>query len=233
MYNNTILPYYIYHYIDTENSIYLGLITSSLYDLSPILYKGWKLYGIFYAFNPTLRPIPESTKLFNLKIKNYFPYDIYSYKYLYDIYLFDDTDIYSVNFIAYNRYIPNTKELYFYELAGGIFPTFENKPPSEGNWKLLNISPIYVLKSENDNFVCDNGKCIPSPISQNFLQLNDNNSVLNINDCLKKCNKSLNILQIIQEKTREKYIKIHKNGFKLSPRVKMFASRERKIVTDL
>ena len=191
MYNNTILPYYIYHYIDTENSIYLGLITSSLYDLSPILYKGWKLYGIFYAFNPTLRPIPESTKLFNLKIKNYFPYDIYSY-------------------------IPNTKELYFYELAGGIFPTFENKPPSEGNWKLLNISPIYVLKSENDNFVCDNGKCIPSPISQNFLQLNDNNSVLNINDCLKKCNKSLNILQIIQEKTREKDIKIHKNGFKLS-----------------
>ena len=82
---------HIYHYIDTENSIYLGLITSSLYDLSPILYKGWKLYGIFYAFNPTLRPIPESTKLFNLKIKNYFPYDIYSYKYLYDIYLFDDT----------------------------------------------------------------------------------------------------------------------------------------------
>ena len=71
-------------------------------------------------------------------------------------------------------------------------------------------------KSENDNFVCDNGKCIPSPISQNFLQLNDNNSVLNINDCLKKCNKSLNILQIIQEKTREKDIKIHKNGFKLS-----------------
>ena len=73
-----------------------------------------------------------------------------------------------------------------------------------------------MLKSENDNFVCDNGKCIPSPISQNFLQLNDNNSVLNINDCLKKCNKSLNILQIIQEKTREKDIKIHKNGFKLS-----------------
>ena len=164
-----------------------------------------------------LKPIPESTKLFNLKIKNYYPYNIYSYKYLYDIYLLDNDDVYSVNFIAYNRHIPNTKELYFYELAGDIFPTFEKNPPSEGNWKLLNISPIFVFKSDNDNFICDNGKCIPGPISQNFLQLNDTNNSLHINDCLKNCNKTLNILEIINKNNlKSDTIQKNKNKFKLS-----------------
>jgi len=175
--------------------MYLGLITDDLYKLSPVLYKNWKLYGVFYAFNPSLRPIPESTKLFNLKIRNYYPYDIYSYNYLYDIYLYDKNDIYSVNFITYNINISNTKKLYFYELNGGIFPTFEKEPPSKGEWKLLNISPIYVLSSDNDNFVCDNGNCIPK---------NTVGKSLNIDECLKKCNKTLNILEIIDNKDKDK-----------------------------
>lgn len=204
-----ILPYYIYHYIDISTSTYLGLITTSQYDLSPTLFRGWKLYGIFYAFNPKIKPIPDSTKIFTLKIKNYYPYDILSYNYIYDIYLLDTDDKYSINFITYNRAVPNTKELYFHELNGSIFPSFDKNPPSKSNgWVLPDLNPIYVMTSNNHKFICDNGKCIPSPVSINNLQTPYES--LNIDECLKKCNKTLNILQLIKKIDENQSLKENK-----------------------
>jgi hypothetical protein len=107
--NHTILKYYIYHYLDNTANIYRGLISYEK-DMENLIKNGWEIQGEFYAINPYLKPIPTGMKVFSLEIKNYFPYDILSYKLLYDIYEVDDLkDQNHVNFITYNNVNPSIK----------------------------------------------------------------------------------------------------------------------------
>lgn len=199
MNENIIIPYYIYHYEDSSNNIYYGLISYEKIE-NTMLYKGWKLYQIFYAFNPNLKPIPDDTKLFSLEIRDYFPYDIQEYKNIYDIYSINIEEPYTVNLITYNRRIPNVKDLYFYELNGHIFPTFEPNPPNnDKGWTLPNINPIFVMITNNNNFFCDNGRCLPSPIPDNYFKQNVNEkSNISIQECLMSCKGGVGILNLVE-----------------------------------
>jgi hypothetical protein len=210
--DNIIIPYYIYHYDNITTSEYLGLITYEK-NLSPVLYKGWKLYGIFYAFNPSLKPIPQGTVLFNIKIKNYFPYDIENCKFIYDIFSIDNNDIYSTNFITYIRPFPNTTPLYFHKINNSVYPSFDKNPPDKGDWKLEGIDPVYVLTSNKDSFTCINGRCLQNPMPKNYFNPNKNlKDTLLIKDCLSKCNNSVGILDIVKKMSSKENLKSTKNN---------------------
>lgn len=222
MNEDIIIPYYIYHYMDETTNNYYGLIRYDT-NLSPSLYSGWKLHGIFYAFSHLLEKIPEGTKMFNIKIKNYFPYDIKEYKLVYDIYTIDNDDVYSINFITYNRPVPNSKKLYFHQLNDNIFPSFNQEPPTKSkDWILQNVNPIFVMESKIDKFFCDNGRCLPMPIPNNYYkQITQDKDNLNIQDCLKNCSNGKSILELVKEKSTEsnleniKYKKVKKEDSKI------------------
>lgn len=201
MNKNIIIPLYVYHYKDPSSDNYYGLIDYND-NISSELYKGWFLYSIIYVFSPFLRPIPEGTKLFNLKFKNYFPYDIKEYKLVYDIFSINMKDEFSVNFITYNRPVTNVKPLYFHELNGGIFPSFDIIPPnSNPNWTLPNVNPIFVMTKIDQKFYCDNGRCLPSPMIKNHFHqtgiLGDDEN-LEIDNCLSNCGYSIGILETVK-----------------------------------
>jgi hypothetical protein len=198
---DTIIQYYIYHYIDTTTDTYYGKITKNELDLN--LYDKWHLYDTFYCINPDKLPIPEGTKLFSLRIRNYFPYDISEYTLVYDIFSLNKEDDNVINFITYNRPVPNTKKLYLHELNGSIFPSFDKEPPSNSlDWTLNNVNPIFVMATKNTKFFCDNGRCIPTPVPENhFCNNKDDDIGISIDECLKKCNKTIGILDVINQKS--------------------------------
>lgn len=207
MNTKTIIPLYIYHYVDPYSENYYGIISYDK-DLSSTLYQGWFLYGIVYVFSPFIKPLPDGTKLFNVKIKNYFPYDIKEYKLIYDIFSIDLEDEYSINFITYNRPVTNVKPLYFHQFNNSIFPSFDKNPPNTNpNWTLSGVNPIYVMTKENQKFYCDNGRCLPSPmLSNHFHQtgiLGDDDNI-EINDCLEKCKGGIGILQTVYDISHNK-----------------------------
>lgn len=202
---NKIITLYIYHYIDNAKLNCYGLIKYTNTDITPHLYPGWKLYGIFYAFSPLLRPIPDGTKLFSTKIKNYFPYNTTKYKLKYDIFNIHDDDPYYVNFITYNRPILNTKALYFHMIGDNIFPSFEKNPPNDNpNWNISGINPIYVMTTNQNNFYCNNGRCLPEPMKSNTFGKNLLNNI-DIDKCLTKCKGGVGILQTIKKYKNIKY----------------------------
>lgn len=194
--------YYIYTSLDTTTNEYRGLIS---YDnnMKSLTKNGWKVNGEFYAVNPYIRPIPTGMKLFSCEIKNYYPYDISTYKLLYDIYEVDRLkDVYHVNLITYNRPVLNSISLYFYQLNEHIFPSFSNKPPSPDYKLVLGVNPIFVLKDKNVKFHCGNGICFPEPIpsiNMNPFTEDDDNS-LSFSECLNFCNnKGKSILYTIYD----------------------------------
>ena len=197
-----ILKYYMYTYIDNTTNVFRGLISYEA-DLQSKINKGWILNGEFYAINPSLKPIPKNTKIFSLKIKDYYPYDISSYKMLYDIFEVNDKlkDNFYVNFITYNRPVLNSVPLYFYELNNSILPSFDKNPPNSNYRLALGINPIFVLKNKNTRFYCDDGKCLPGPMSNNHFHSNmQYDDTLSYSDCLNKCkDKSENLLNIIEK----------------------------------
>lgn len=208
--DDLILKYYIYTYIDNTTNVYRGLISYEA-DLESKINNGWILNGEFYAINPSLKPIPKNTKIFSLKIKDYYPYDISDYKMLYDIFEVNDKlkDIFYVNFITYNRPILNSTPLYFYELNNSIFPSFDKNPPNSNYSLAIGINPIFVLKNKNTKFYCDNGKCLPGPMSSNHFHPNmQYDDTLSYSNCLNKCKdetyKFLNVIEKISYENSKK-----------------------------
>jgi hypothetical protein len=197
-----ILKYYTYYYVDNSSHIYKGLISYEE-DLEARLNSGWILNGEFYAINPYLRPIPKNMKLFSLELKNYYPYDILSYKLLYDIYEVDNLkDQFHVNFMTYNRPVLNTIPLYFYDIGSNILPSFDNKPPFGENYELaFGVNPIYVIKNKDVKFYCDNGECLPSPMPKNHFHYNmQYDDTLTFDECLNSCkNQGTGLLNIIEK----------------------------------
>ena len=211
-----ILKYYIYYSLDTASHLYKGLISYEK-DLQSRLDTGWVLNGEFYAINPYLRPIPKNMKLFSLELKNYYPYDILSYKLLYDIYEVDNLkDDFHVNFITYNRPVLNTVPLYFYYIISNILPSFNDKPPFGTNYQIAaGVNPIFVLKNKDVKFYCDNGKCLPSPMPKNHFHYNMqyDDDTLSFDQCLNSCkNQGKGLLDIIEELSNKKSFDI-KNIF--------------------
>ena len=209
-----ILKYYTYYYFDNSSHIYKGLISYEE-DLKARLNSGWILNGEFYGVNPYLRPIPKNMKLFSLELKNYYPYDILSYKLLYDIYEVDNLkDQFHVNFITYNRPVLNTVPLYFYAIGSNILPSFDDKSPFGENYELeLGVNPIYVIKNKDVKFYCDNGECLPSPMSKNHFHYNiQYNDMLTFEECLNSCKNQgtglLNIIEILGNKHCKKNFSI-------------------------
>jgi hypothetical protein len=200
---DTIIRLYIYHYVDDAKLNCYGLIQYTDKNLTPSLYPGWKLYGIFYAFSSLLRPIPNGTKLFSTQIKNYFPYDMYQYKLIYNIFDINNDDPYSINFITYNRSTLNTKALYFHSMGNNIFPSFDKDPPNNNpNWKLNGVNPIYVMTSNINKFYYNDTICLPEPMNIDTFGTNIINNQ-NINTCLSNRGDQIYILQTIKNKSMD------------------------------
>jgi hypothetical protein len=129
--------------------------------------------------------------------------------------------------ITYTEPVPNTIPLYLFGLGDdNVFPSFDKTAPTI-YWKELPISPIFVLKGENFNFTCLNGKCIPlhlpsfraealqsipalvavSPPEDRGLHNNSplsKKESMSFDDCLKECShqKPKNILEMVKDKER-------------------------------
>lgn len=181
--------YYIYTSLDTSNNNYRGLISYEK-NMKTLIKNNWKVQGEFYAVDPYLKPIPTGMKLFSFEIKNYYPYDISSYKLLYDIYEVDRIkDKYHVNLITYNRPVLNSIPLYFYQIHEHIFPSFSNKLPSSDYKLAIGVNPIFVLKDKNVNFHCGNGICFPEPVPTiNLNPFIKVDNTLTFSKCLNFCN---------------------------------------------
>ena len=181
--------YYIYTSLDTTTNNYTCLISYEN-NMKSLIKNGWKIQGEFFAVDPYLKPIPTGMKLFSFEIKNYYPYDITSYKSLYDIYEVDRLkDKYHVNLITYNRPVLNSIPLYFYQLNDHIFPSFNNKPPNSEYKLALGVNPIFVLKDKNVNFHCGSGICFPEPVETiNLNPFIKVDNTLSFSECLNFCN---------------------------------------------
>lgn len=204
--------YYIYTSLDKITNSYRGLISYEN-NMKSLTNKGWKIQEEFYAVNPYLRPIPTGMKLFSCEIKNYYPYDISTYKLLYDIYEVDRLkDKYHVNLITYNRPVLNSIPLYFYQFNEHIFPSFSDKPPNSEYNLVLGVNPIFVLKDKNVSFHCGNGICFPEPvpsINMNPFTEDDDNS-LSFSKCLNFCNsRGKSILDTIYDLSNKNSLKNH------------------------
>ena len=71
---NLIIPFCIYHYIDSNTKTYMGYIGNSISTklkdgtetyicpVMPKTFTGWLNAGFFYAVKPIFRPIPTGMK---------------------------------------------------------------------------------------------------------------------------------------------------------------------------
>jgi hypothetical protein len=150
---NIFIPFCIFHYIDVSNNTYYGLIKNptkiKTHDGNEIFkcleddYGIWKLYGLFYAMSPMIRPIPVGLKLMNAIKSEKFPYNTENIEYAYDPF---DIQPKSVSFITWSKPVPDTVPLYLHTTpSGGMYPSFEYNPPEKEGWAKNVISPLYVL----------------------------------------------------------------------------------------
>lgn len=172
-----IIPFCIYHYIDPDTSTYLGFIgapqvtktksgkTEFKCITEPKTFRGWRNTGVFYAATPMIRPIPFGMYLFCAQKAGGFPYDTNDMYNVMDSYNIKDNCVY---FITYSQPVPNTVPLYMHKIGTTIFPSFDAKPPSDDNWTMTDVSPLYVMTPGifgNDpskiHFQCINGRCLP------------------------------------------------------------------------
>lgn len=175
-----ILPYCISH---DNNSLtgYIGppSVTKDggklVCDIKPI-YGGMN-YHSFYAVSPLVRPIPYGMQLYCALMADSAPHNTVDVELVYDI--FDVHDLGEADwggctmFMAYPQPVPNTVPLYLHKRADQLYPSFDEKPPSddEGWGKASGGSPLYVMTPEsvamdadkmNDTkFKCVSGRCLP------------------------------------------------------------------------
>lgn len=234
--NDVVIPYCIYHYIDSNTKAYWGFIGSPQkvkkkdgtisYRCAPEpkIFNGWFLAGVFYAIDPSFRPIPVGMKIFCAKRSVSFPYVTKNVQLMYDIYNIKDDCVY---FTTYNTQVPNTVPLYFHKIGNIVFPSFDINPPYENpNWTKSEISQVFVMTSDtvgditNDNhkgvkFNCVNGRCLPwIKDIPNIFDTDHYSKFLTLQDCVIFCSDLLklkdkarpdNLLQVIR--TQKKKIK--------------------------
>jgi len=183
----------IMHYIIPHDNIYRGTIVNSKLRQTrtgltlgciqeSVAFKKWKKVGSFYSILPVFRPIPVGMNMFYIEYSDSAPFRMIGIKVNYDLFKYKHNYMY---FITYNRPTPYTVPLYFYQLEGSVFPSFDSNPPLE-DWEPVELSPIYVivkmpgLESEilpminasnpivmsnfnpnNIRFHIENGRCIP------------------------------------------------------------------------
>src|SRR5579863_9334407 len=93
----SIIPYCIYHYLDTNTNTFMGYLGGSelivndkgekYYNCLQIdkIYNGWYYSGTFYAINPTPSgPIPTGMKLFAAKRNKSNPFNTIDISLVYD-----------------------------------------------------------------------------------------------------------------------------------------------------
>lgn len=200
----------IYYYIDEQTQNYYSYIgpAEKVYDkkTKTISYQcirkpeknfdKWILYDIFYAIDPQTRPIPNGMKLFCIKKRMSFPYDITDIHIVYDTFDIEPNCNY---FITYNMPAINTKMLHFFKIGQNIFPTFNRFPPNfNPDWQyyttvhLMTRETIGNIFNENISqlkFNCVNGRCIPwtTDIDDIYRQKSSFEPT-NFQDCVLKCN---------------------------------------------
>ena len=211
---NLIIPFCIYHYIDSNTKTYMGYIGNSISTklkdgtetyicpVMPKTFTGWLNAGFFYAVKPIFRPIPTGMRMFCAKINTAVPYGTLDLEAVYDPFNIKDTCVY---FSTYNQPTPNTEPLYFHKLGNNVFPSFDPSPPYKSSeWSQTEISPIYVMtpktvgdlykgltkKSNNKkvNFQCVNAKCIPFVKNIPDMYKIHDNKITNFQQCETTCN---------------------------------------------
>ena len=215
---NLIIPFCIYHYIDSNTKTYMGYIDKSLKTKlkdgvetyicprMPKTFNGWFNAGYFYAVVPTFRPVPTGMRIFCAKINRAAPYGISDIHAMYDPFNIKDDCIY---FSTYNQPTPNTEPLYFHKIGHNIFPSFDPLPPYKSkNWTQSDISPIYVMtaktvgdlyqvlsnpsntsKNKKVDFKCVNTKCIPFVNNIKDMYSFHNNKIMDFQECQTTCDK--------------------------------------------
>jgi hypothetical protein len=149
---NLINKYCIYHYVtSTSNSMSMIQISKKEYHKGKNIIKTycdavpgtyWQTYGVFYALNPLIQPIPLGTHLIEIKNNLGYPYNTELINIVYDPFLVKEGNEY---FVTWTKIVPYTVPLYLFKGENGVYITFESKPPYK-NMKELIYSPLYVLR---------------------------------------------------------------------------------------
>jgi hypothetical protein len=234
--SNIIIPFPIYHFVDTNTNTYHGYIgypTKTLTMDGKIVwrpdqldnkrYGPWFLYDVFYAFSPMIRPIPNRLKLYEATKSGEFPYDTKSVNYVRDPFDLDNNAVY---FITWNQPMPNTVPLYIHKTNDGcIFPSYDKDPPEETavigspKWDNDIISPIFVMRKPIYNYLPIQGSCLPTlstsgmSFERCFLTTDknifkDQNSARTLLQQLDIDNKSNSLTENMRTKKKSKYIKL-------------------------
>ena len=198
----TIVPFCILHYINPYDNTYRGVITNpqltrdgngkTTYQCSKT-FPLWKHAGIFYAVVPMFSPVPVGMKLYCAEFSDSAPIRTTDVKISYDLFNFKDNCTY---FTTYNRPVPNTVALYLHKLGNNVFPSFDNAPPTNGNWTQCDISPIFVIVNSTGKdfdpnqmkFHCVNGACIPWVDKPLVSYTESTSKPLSLTDCVITCN---------------------------------------------
>ena len=217
MNNDIIIPYCIWHYIDTDTNTFLGYISEPrkcrkdgvIHFDCESKYENWVLDVTFYAVSPSFRPIPVGMKIFCAKKNIQFPYDTDNVYLMYDPYNIKNDCVY---FTTYIQSVPNTSPLYFHMTGENVFPSFDSNPPSDSLiWIQTRISPVYVMTSKHDKFKCVNGACIPWTTEiPNMYYVDEHKELLPLENCVIYCNdlapsknrgKQFNILEMVESES--------------------------------
>lgn len=152
--NQTIIPFCIMHYDNPITNTYLGFINYPIKiktdkgetlgcKQTPSQYGKWKYYHRFFAVSSLVRPIPNGLKLFNAKKLETDPFNTKDVEYAYDPFNIQEN---AVSFLTWSLPVPHTVPLYLHiSPDGNSYPSFEKHPPSIGDWKTNDMSPLYVL----------------------------------------------------------------------------------------
>ena len=232
-----LIPFCIYHWFDKQHFIYKSYIAPAIRKYNPknnpenkynydcihsdVLYNnGWKLATVFFAVNPSYKPIPVGMKLFRVQRTQSFPYDVVDVHLKYDVYNIDKNDVY---FITYTKPVPNTIPLYIWKKNGSTFidyastsPPVEKDSPfttlshstdisqilTEKGWGSALINPIYIIHPnivgwdiDNIKFQCNNGVCIPVSLKNNPQDIFNPNKFKEpkvLHECIVSCSQLVN-----------------------------------------
>lgn len=202
----SIIPFCIYHYINKATNTYMGYIGSpqkiilsngeEIYNCSPTAprFNKWYIASIFYAVNPSIRPIPVGMRVFCAKQSTEAPYGTSDVTAVFDPFNIKKNCVY---FTTFNQPVPNTEKLYFHKYGDNIFPSFDKNPPFEDPaWTQTQISPIFVMTQNTVgpnptkiNFRCVIGKCLPWV--ENIPDIYDpepQDQLFNLENCMSFCN---------------------------------------------
>jgi len=152
----SIVPYCLCQKIEHSTNTFLSYIKQTEHC---VLEPGYTSKFGFYGIDPDYKPMLYKTKLLCFKQNKEAPYGTIHIESVFDP--FKKTGLCEL-LVGYETQVGETIPLYFYKRGNNVFISLDNTPPEPTGWDKNAIHSIYIMKSKDVKFVCNDNVCAPS-----------------------------------------------------------------------